>query len=345
MYFLIEPKSKKEDFFNYEYEYKQLHKALKNERIIALIGPRRVGKTSLMNVVYNEIEGLKLWIDGRIITDPKKELFSALYEVIKEKKPKIFGKIESLNVSLFGVGITLDIKGKNLREIKKDIKKAGKIYIFIDEIQYINKKEISEVLSYFYDLFPEVTFIVSGSEVGLINEILGESEKIGHHPLLGRHILKITLNRLDKSKSLEFLQKGFSQLNIKIDENEIEEAIDKLDGLIGWLTLFGYERAILKNKDALKKTIDIAVRISASELSNFLKKIKNEILYITILRKVDGTTWTELKNLTEKALKKEIDQSMFNYALSKLVKYSFIEKRGNKYFLSDPLIAKATYLI
>jgi predicted AAA+ superfamily ATPase len=76
MYFDIEPKSKKEDFFNYEYEYKEVKKALeRREKIIAVVGVRRAGKTSLLNLIYNEIESQKLWIDGRIVTKPKKRDF------------------------------------------------------------------------------------------------------------------------------------------------------------------------------------------------------------------------------------------------------------------------------
>ncbi len=344
MYFTLEPKSKKEDFFNYEHEYRKLVSALQNERLIFVLGVRRTGKTSLMNVVYNQLRGIKVWLDGRIIRDPKKEIFWAIYEAVKEKKSKIFGKIESLNIEALGIGLTIKVKKESLREIEKEIRKVKRIFVFIDEAAYMPAKELSKVLSYFYDFFPNITFIVSGSEVGLINEIIGEGE-IEQHPLHGREISKIILNRLDKNRAYEFLKEGFKQINVKIKEDEIYQVINELDGLIGWLTLFGFRRGILKEKKALKTTIEIASRIAASELNNFLEKVKNRKIYLTILRKVNGNGWLELKNLVDRELRKTINPSTFNYCLNKLKKYSFVEERDNKYFLADPILLKASFLL
>ncbi|MCD6330835.1 MAG: ATP-binding protein, partial [Thermoplasmata archaeon] len=78
MYFDPEPKSKKEDLYNFEKEYKALHNAIKrNERIIVIKGIRRTGKTSLMKVVYNELKNPKAFIDGRIIPPKQKDIFNA----------------------------------------------------------------------------------------------------------------------------------------------------------------------------------------------------------------------------------------------------------------------------
>ncbi|GAG02156.1 unnamed protein product, partial [marine sediment metagenome] len=158
VYFETEPKSKREDFFNYSYEYKQVKQALqRKDKIIAIVGVRRIGKTSLLNIIYNEIKDLKVWLDGRIVTDPKKEIFAAIYEVAKTEKPKIFGKIESLNVSAFGLGLGIKLGSESLAEIEKKIKGAGRICVFMDEAQRMKIKDLADVLSYFYDRFPQVS--------------------------------------------------------------------------------------------------------------------------------------------------------------------------------------------
>jgi len=344
MYFITEPKSKKEDFFNYEYEYAEIKKAMaRKEKIIAVLGVRRVGKTSLLNILYNETKGLKVWLDGRIISNPKKEIFSAIYDVVKTGKSKIFGKIESLNISAFGVGINVKISTDSLLEIENKIRKADQIYVFIDEAQKTDPGDLADVLSYFYDRFPNVFFVISGSEIGLIETVLGENNS--KHPLYGRHITKIFMNRLDKSKGFEFLKKGFEQLKIKVKEDEIYEAIDKLDGLIGWLTLYGYERGIIKSEKALEKTTEIASQIVASELANFLKITKNRKLYLTILREANGITWSELKIRTEHEIGKKLNPNSFTSTLEKLIDYSFLEKKDDKYYLADPLLLKASFLV
>lgn len=344
MYFELEPKSRKEDFFNYGYEYEQVKKALqRHEKIIAVIGVRRVGKTSLLNIVYNETKNLKLWLDGRIVTDPKKELFSAIYETAMAGKPKIFGRIESLNISAFGVGFDIKPVSGTRTEMEKKIRSAGRIHVFMDEAQRMKAKDLADVLSYFYDRFPEVSFIISGSEIGLVEEILGESD--AEHPLYGRDVVKIAMERLDKNRSADYLEAGFAQLGVKMGKNEIEGAVTELDGLIGWLTLYGYEKGIKKSRDALSKTTQSAARIAASELVHFFKKVKNRKLYLGILRNADNTGWDELRTRTSKEMGKRLNPNLFNFALGRLIAYSFMGKKDRKYHLSDPLLQKAVFLV
>ena len=344
MYFEIEPKSRKEDFYSYEYEYNEVKKALqRKEKIIAVVGVRRVGKTSLLNVLYNESKNLKLWLDGRIVANPKTELFATIYETVRLGKPKIFGKIESLNISAFGLGFDIKIGNESRVEMEKKINAAGQICVFIDEAQRMNAKELADVLSYFYDRFPHVSFVISGSEIGLVEEIIGQSDS--EHPLYGREITKVTLERLDRNASTDYLKKGFQQLGLKIGEAEIEKAVAELDGLIGWLTLYGYESGVKQSKDALKKTSENAARIAASELVHFFKNVKNRGLYLAILRNANGIGWNELKTRAGTEMEEPLNPNLFNFALEKLVAYSFIEKKDERYQLSDPLLRKAIFLV
>ncbi len=344
MYFEIEPKGRKKDFFNYDYEYGQVKKALqRKEKIIAVVGVRRVGKTSLLNLVYNETASLKLWLDGRIVTDPKKEIFAAIYETAKAGKPKIFGKIESLNLSAFGVGLDIKLGSESQLEIEKKIRGSGHICVFIDEAQRMGTSDLADVLSYIYDRFPQVSFIISGSEIGLVEEILGEGD--GEHPLFGREIVKVAIPRLDRNRAMDYLKKGFTQLKFDVGEKELNEAIDELDGLMGWLTLYGYEKGVKKSKDALGKTSQGAAQIAASELVHFFRKTKNRKLYLSILRNVNGTGWEELRSHAGKDFGKRLNPNLFTFALGRLASHSFVEKRDEKYYLSDPLLAKAVFLV
>ena len=344
MYFEIEPKARKEDFFNYDYEYRQLKDGLKRkEKVIAIVGVRRVGKTSLLNVVYNETRNLKLWLDGRIVSEPKKEIFSAIYETAKAGKPRIFGEIESLNLSAYGIGLGITRGPESRAVIEKKIKDSGQVCVFIDEAQRMKAKDLADVLSYFYDRFTNVSFIISGSEVGLVEEILGEADS--EHPLYGRQILKIVINRLDRNRAAEYLKTGFAQLKVNISEKENNGAISELDGLVGWLTLYGYEKGVKKSNDALGKTVQNAARIAATELSHFLKKTRNRKLYISILRNANGTGWEEFRASSGKDYGKKLNPNLFAFALDRLEAHSFVEKKDQKYFLSDPLLAKAVFLV
>lgn len=344
MYFETEPKSRKSDFFNYDHEYEQVKKALeRHEKIIVVVGVRRVGKTSLLNVIYHETKGLKLWLDGRVVTEPKKEVFAAIYETAKSGQPKIFGHIDSFNVSAFGVGLNVKVGSETRLEIEKKIHAAGPICVFMDEAQRMDIRDLADLLSYFYDRHPTVSFVLSGSEIGLVEEILGESDS--EHPLYGRQIVKVTVNRLDPNRSMDFLREGFAQLKVPVGENELREAVAELDGLIGWLTLYGYGKGVHKDRDALKKASQNAAQIAASELLHFFKKTRNRKLYLSILKNTDGVGWEELRNRSGKNYGRPLNPNLFSYALAKLVAYSFVEKKDQKYGLSDPLLKKAIFLV
>jgi len=330
MYFDIVPKTKKEDFFNYDYEHGEIKNAIeRKEKIIAVIGVRRVGKTSLLSVVYNETKALKLWIDGRIISDPKKELYSAIYETVKTKESKIFGNVDGINVSAFGIGIDIKTSVESRIEMEKKIATAPRTIVFIDEAQRMDRKELADILSYFYDRVQNVSFIISGSEIGLVEEIIGENDP--EHSLYGRHIIKIKMERLDKNREMEFLKKGFAQIGVDIGKNEIEDAIKELDGLIGWLTLYGYRRGLMKSKNALAETVETAAQITRSELAHFFTKRKDRRAYVSIIRHAKGVSWTELKLLVEQDLKEPINSNQLAFLLEELAKYSFIEKKDEKY--------------
>jgi len=345
MYFDLTPKSKREDFFNYSHEYEELKKAIeRKDKIVALIGVRRVGKTSLMKVVYNELKMPKLWIDGRLVESPKKEIPVMMTDVLKSGQAKIFGGIEGVNFSAFGVGLGLRISGvANISAIEKLIENVNHLYVFIDEAQRMNLKALGDLLSYFYDHFTKISFIISGSEVGLINELLGAEDS--EHPLYGRDVTKIEMKRLDRDKSIDFLRAGFRQLNVNVKNDEIFAVIDELDGLIGWLTLYGYKRGVAKSEMALKETLDTAAQIAASEFSHFLKKRKSRVVYVAVLRHATGVSWTELKTKVEKNVGRSINPRLFAFVLRELMRYSFVDKLGDEYKISDPLLFKAALIV
>lgn len=345
MYFDIAPKSRKEDFFNYSSEYEELENALKRkEKIVALVGPRRVGKTSLMNVFYNQVKAPKAWIDGRIIENPKKDIPSVIWAVAETGQQKVLGKIEGIGVSAFGVGLDFRLGAAPAPgDFEKKVGKAGQIIVFIDEAQKMDTKALANTLSYFYDRFPNVSFVISGSEIGLVDDILGTDDR--DHPLHGRNIIRIKMERLARDRASEFFEKGFGQLGTGIKKDELAAALDELDGLIGWLALYGYKKGVVKSSDALKETLNIAAQVAASELSNFMKKRKAAKMYLLILRHATGISWSELKARVERELGKGINPRTFSFAAEELIRYSFLEKRGDEYHLSDPLLFKASFLL
>ncbi len=335
MFFDIMPKSRREDLFNYEKELSSLIEGIKRNRIIVIKGVRRVGKTSLMRVTFNSINMPKTWIDGR---DALMTPFSTLVEMgcaemveqinIAEKVRK---RIKSLSIKGLNLSLNYEISLKRLNSLLRKYKKEG--VIFIDEVQLV--KHAGAFLSSVYDNYSNIKLVVSGSEVGILDKIIGS----GDSPLAGRVVKLIEVKRLTKEKALSFLVQGFSQLNRSINFDELEDAVATFDGLIGWLTYYGYYRLEMSHEEAKKKVIELAKPILKSELLHFIssKKNKKAIMYALKAISLNYTKWTDIKSfIYSKGIK--IGDSSLSSILRDLFNYGFVEKVEGRYLLADPLI-------
>ncbi len=336
MYFNILPKQKREELYNYDEQYRELKGLLKiGHPLTAVVGVRRSGKTSLMSVVFNEVKGPKLWVDGRYLKDPKAQLPVLIKEALGSGH-LIYGEIEaSVGVAVAGVKVRMGAK-LPLPSLEK-LLKGKELHLFVDEAQRAGK-ELGDMLAYLYDRVPGIRMVVSGSEVGLLEEVLGWKDPKA--PLFGRAVKEIPMPRLRREQAEEFLRLGFKEVGVKVARRELEEALDELDGLIGWLTLYGYRRGVLKERDGLKRTVEIAVAVVREELASFLRKRKNKALCLTILSNLSRCRrWKELYNTISSHM--EVAESSFSYCLEELVAYSFVVKEQGEYCLADPLLSKA----
>ncbi len=112
--------------------YQEIENRLKERFILAIVGLRRVGKTT---IIYQIIENL---INDEV--SPENILFFSFDEV----------------------SIALDEFLESYREIQKKDFRDEKVYIFLDEIQKCANWE--NELKKYYDLYPKLKFIISGSE-------------------------------------------------------------------------------------------------------------------------------------------------------------------------------------
>ncbi|WP_243665769.1 hypothetical protein [Vulcanisaeta sp. JCM 16159] len=73
---------------------------------------------------------------------------------------------------------------------------------------------------------------------------------------------------MSREKSLKFLRRGFSEVGVEVDDGELNEVVDRLDGVIGWLTYYGYSRSV-GGRD-LTSIFNDAINLAREELENFL---------------------------------------------------------------------------
>lgn len=73
-------------------------------------------------------------------------------------------------------------------------------------------------------------------------------------PLFGRHYTEIRMRSLSGEESVRFLRAGFHQVGVECPEDVIQYAVEGMDGVIGWLTLFG-----ARCRDAVRDVLLYAV--------------------------------------------------------------------------------------
>ena len=142
----------------------EVNKHISDRFIISLVGLRRIGKTTLM---YQLIQNL---IDNS--TEPTNIVFFSF----DEKSVKLSEVIQSY----------VDISNKDLRK--------ERVYIFLDEIQKLDNWE--DELKKYYDLYPKIKFFISGSESLFIQNKTKET-------LAGR-IIQFTLNPFSFKEYIKF---------------------------------------------------------------------------------------------------------------------------------------------
>lgn len=323
MYFNPQVKDNRGDFFNFEVIQEELKKAIHDKLVplIAVYGLRRTGKTSLIRVVLNSLKKKYIWIDSRDISsrDDFHKKLSA--EIDKFKRFKID------NITLRGVGLSLNLMKKGLDYLNKH-----KFVLVIDEAQLLKRLNLDNSVAFIYDNFPNIKIVLSGSESGMLKNFLGKNN--AKAPLFGRAVLEFQTGRLDKEGGFTFLKEGAKQAKIDLADEEILTAIKELDGIIGWLTKYGWYRLKYAPKESLRRTIEEGEALAKEEFIKFA--LKAEARYKKIMKTIKGgARWEEIKRQTQIS-----DKQLFSM-LNRLIDSGFIEKSEGLYTIADPLLEAA----
>ena len=357
MYFDTRPKRKREDLYDREGELGEFENSLKSGNPLTVItGIRRLGKTSLLLVGLNELELPHVIVDFRGVNpnsrmDVYKRIESAVNAFFRENRgiwEDVKGDLKNISgLRLLGFGVSFSWKeGKtDLIALFRELEKHNVVLAF-DEVQYLRGpvgSEFAGLIAHLYD-YSELRMVMTGSEVGLLHDYLGVDDPSA--PLYGRYFHEVSLSRFTPEQSWDFLLKGFEQVGINPQEKLIEEAVERLDGIVGWLVLFG-KKAMEKgpSEGLIGEVFEEAKALAMSEFENFLEKRQvARGRYMEIMRAVAGgkRTWEEIKGHLEKKEGKSIADSVLARLLKGLVDSSFLERRiegRNVYYvIPDPIL-------
>ena len=354
MYFDTSPKTKRTDLFgrNFLLDTLLAYSRDKSVRMIVLKGLRRTGKTSLLNVALAEAKLLSIKIDVRETPYyDRKEFMTYLVEKIKDtigeslfqKVMKYFSKVE---ISYQDISTTffLNIEQKFstfFEKLDAELEKKGEILVLaFDEVQLLSKIKFEYNFAAMYDNYTHIKLILTGSEIGLLDEFLGKKD--AKSPLYGRAVMELEIPKFNDEETRTFLLEGFAQIQKKISLEEIKEVIANFNGIIGWATQYGWFRSQEKSHlQAISTVVAEGVKLTQMELDNFLIH-RNKSRYLKLLRWIAKgfNQWNLLKQQFVKE-KATVSDRQLDLYLTELQDYGFVIKINENYFLTDPLLLRS----
>ena len=245
-----------EEFFcDRKKETKDIVSLLTNGNNLALISPRRIGKTDLIRHCFAQKEIANNYYCFIIdiystlcVEDFINKLGKTILEVLKPKGKMIYGRFISFIKSLT-TGISYDINGTpswsvgvgdikspstTLDEIFDYLKNADKpCIVAIDEFQQITKYKDGNVeadLRTHIQYCSNAKFIFSGSQRHLMGNIFTSPNRPFY-----QSVTIINLPIIDKPKYLEFCLDNFAKANKKIDVAVIDKLYDDFEGVTFYL--------------------------------------------------------------------------------------------------------------
>ncbi|WP_297466355.1 ATP-binding protein [Thermococcus sp.] len=352
MLFDPRPKNRREEIFDREEELKSLIGGMEDYPITILIGIRRVGKSSLLRVAMNEFSGVGIYLDARRLyaagggTISQAVLADEIRKILLGKGR--FGFLSGIKVegiSLAGVSLRPgEATIIDLFELLNGLgEKFGKVVMAFDEAQYLRfygprgGKDLLAGVAYAYDSLPNLGFVFTGSEVGLLYDFIGIDDYSS--PLFGRVYEEVEVRPFPRELSKEFLRMGFSEVGLDVPEEEIEKAVNELDGIPGWLVEFGFnywKRGSFER--AMEGTIARARSVIREELIELEKRSPR---YSLILRAIaiGLSRWSTIKDYVE-AKGGPITNARLSALLRNLEKMGWVKRENGRYKIIDPVVEK-----
>lgn len=347
--FNLNPKETLQELFGREKEIDELTRLVRAKRWVAILGPRMVGKTSLVKAANKKLEsiGIKAVYVNLWGVKGTHGLLNALAQGLNQERgvlqkiKDIAERIEGISIGTGGISISISKRPMStIWDLLATIgKRVGDCVIELDEVQELSTISgyLLKLLANIFNTYPNVVFIFTGSMFGLMKTLLNPKST---SPLYGRSPATLYLHPFTKEDATEFLKKGFSEYHQPVREDWINEAIEKLNGIPGWLTLYGNNVAVRKlpHEKALKETITEGVKIVKDELEHFLQG-RDRITYITALKvATTPARWKEVKNAIEARKGSPVNDATVQNVVENLKAAMLLEEREGVYVVKDPML-------
>jgi len=278
-----------------------LWEATQDGEFVAVLGPRRVGKTSVINVFLNKYGSRFYYLYYDLAFGMGREAIS--YTELTPVKLRIpQRKLEYSALLNLGI-VKMDVRPRNIVEFQNAFlgllrflnEKGAKTLIVFDEAQVLPRftpLNMLGLLQTISDSFENISVVLTGSMPGLLERMINPS---GEKPFFARYVERINIERWNTEEGFEYLRRGLPN----VEPEELREAVTELSGVPGFLAYYGKLRTKgLSHLRALEETTNYAVRLWSEDLRNFIR-IYHSPGYIVALKRVakgpsSGTSTEEI---------------------------------------------------
>mgnify|MGYP005847700727 CR=1 FL=1 len=345
--FDLKPKESSKELFGREQELADFIRLVHAKRWVALKGPRMVGKTSLLKaasptLIRQNIKVVYVNLWGARGTD---DFLKALAQALNEEK-NIINKIKSISIegaSIGSNGINITLCKKPMGTVWDLLNALGRqkehYVIELDEVQELAaiSGRLLRILANLFNTHSNLTFVFTGSMFGLMKTLL---EPVSSSPLYGRSPAIIEVNPFSEEQSKRFLENGFAQCGIQVSSTKITNAVESLDGIPGWLTLYGNKVCIeqLPHERALEETITEASKIVATELEHFFQNRDRRAYLAALKQATKPSSWTEIRTAVSFDKGTIVNDATVDRIIKNLKAGMLIQEHNGRYWIGDPML-------
>ena len=278
-----------EYFCDRKAETEDIRSLLVNEHNIAIISPRRIGKTELINHIFDCDEFRSNYycflVDiyaTQTVSDLVNMLGNAVLEELKPKGRTVWEKFVTTIASIRSE-ISFDINGQpswslGLSEIRNPMATLDEIFsylqsadrpciIAIDEFQQIAKygdSTVEAMLRTFVQKTTNAHFIFAGSQRHLMNGMFTSPTRPFY-----QSVTILNLKPLELEKYIEFANDKFEEAGKHFDSAVLEDLYIRFDGVTSYIhrilnILYSRtDKGQVCSMDMVEPTIDFVVRMSS----------------------------------------------------------------------------------
>lgn len=345
--FDLGPKESPEALFGRGRELSELARLVRARRWTAILGPRMVGKTSLVKALRRQLRlpgaYVNLW-GVRSVQGLVEGLISGFNETasLRSRLVRSLRRLEGIGVGPAGLSVSaprpplktawdlLDLLGTE----------AGECLVILDEVQELSwsSGRLLRLLGNVFNTHPNVCFVFTGSLVGLTRTLI---EPAAESPLYGRAPVTMTLESFPRETAAEFLRRGAQESHVRLSESDLSTVMEgPLNGTPGWLTLFGNHLVVqrMEPAQALAETIREGMKVAQSELEHFLATHDPSLYWPALKAMCMRSSWSIVREQIGQRTRRPVNDATVQRVIRLLEASYLARKSEGLYELVDPMV-------